>query len=250
MTSDDSDTQPGSDDSAETVPSGDEESTGPPRDPETGRFLPEEDRPAKGDGTDAAAGDPAGGSTAESADGRSAGGHESDTDQPTAGPDRGPTNGESETMSDEDHAHSTGDDREAKPNHGENATDRKDDERDAEPRGPETDTSGEVDRQTDKLDARRETPGVGAQPSTRSTDTPSATDAGAAEPRSEAVADRRGQSTGGGRGSGPADTPTPRTLFVPKPDGYPRSATVYLPSHPWLRLPSRPPTHETVSVPG
>ena len=47
---------------------------------------------------------------------------------------------------------------------------------------------------------------------------------------------------------GPSDPPASLgTVFVTHPEGYPRPRTMFLPTLPWLRLPARPPAHETVS---
>lgn len=56
------------------------------------------------------------------------------------------------------------------------------------------------------------------------------------------------QPSGGGSSPEVAERRRPGTVFVPNPNGYPRPPVTYLPTHPWLRLPSRAPTHETVSV--
>jgi len=47
----------------------------------------------------------------------------------------------------------------------------------------------------------------------------------------------------------PLAAPPRQTVFVPNPDGYPRPPTMYLPVVPWLRLPSHPPAHDTVTLP-
>jgi len=52
----------------------------------------------------------------------------------------------------------------------------------------------------------------------------------------------------GGTGTHNTTGRSPGTVFVTNPDGYPRPSTVFLPTLPWLRLPSRPPAHETVSL--
>ena len=65
-------------------------------------------------------------------------------------------------------------------------------------------------------------------------------------PEPDAAPTNRSTSTGSPDARAGSGQP-PQTVFVPNPNGYPRPATAFLPAHPWLRLPSRPPDHETVS---
>ncbi|MDS0261320.1 hypothetical protein NDI56_18120 [Haloarcula sp. S1CR25-12] len=97
------------------------------------------------------------------------------------------------------------------------------------------------DPETGRFLAKDERPEAGTDPSESAT---SEDDSTADSP---AAAEASAQSRARPRTTTTAAAP-PRTVFVPNPSGYPRPSALYLPALPWLRLPSRPPTHRTVRL--
>jgi len=198
MTSDDTNTA-GESEEGDKAPD-DAKRDVPPRDPETGKFLPRNERP----------------------------------DAPTS--DDGPTDGA-----------------EREPNA---------DKRDPEPMSEESDSEPTADE-----DASESSTGAGA-PNTELPATPDGEgDAGdetavTEQPSDETSEESQPEPTAPERGAAPtpphsggreAESPSDQELgavFLTNPNGYPRPATTFLPSHPWLRLPSRLPAHETVSSRG
>jgi hypothetical protein len=180
MTSDDSDTADGADEDTASEASSDRGTAGgQPRDPETGKFLPKDERPgAEPDEPEA-----------------------SDSEPPSESAESEPREAESQSASTESAAPVEADAPEPKPP-----------ANSAHPSEPQPDTGS-------------------ARP-TGESPTPHRTDA-ATWHRTP-------------RGSTESTVQAPRTVFVPNPNGYPRPPAVYLPALPWLRVPSRPPAHETV----
>ncbi|MBX0288401.1 hypothetical protein EGH22_18890 [Halomicroarcula sp. F28] len=92
---------------------------------------------------------------------------------------------------------------------------------------------------TDASESERETADSEATPGMQATGASAKTSAAGPEQDHEL-------STAGSAAT--AQQSSPGTVFVPNPDGYPRPPATYLPTLPWLRLPSRAPAYETVSV--
>lgn len=227
MTSDDSDTPRGNGE-----PSEESETGTPPRDPETGQFLPRDERPtdegpdANSDGSDGTDHDAPGDSTTEGEADRTVDDASPD-DHQTETANAGPSSGEREPepMPDEP---------ESEPTAGEETTESSDEVEQAETDPP----AEEPDDTTANPETGpgEETEGTAREPA----------------PTSPSGRDRAPESTprtpeSSGREPSTASRPPTGPVFVPNPNGYPRPATVFLPAHPWLRLPARPPDHETVS---
>jgi len=196
MTSDDTDTGQGNEVDPEGTASSNQESNGPPRDPETGEFL--------------------------SKDERSEGESEPATERRET---------ESETMDDEPGTESEPRD-EAHDQVPEPTVETY--EADAEPRTVADEAQG-----TDTSAAVRETMDAGTESGVQRTASSGNEQAAGAAPHSVT-------SIAGGVAT--AQQSTSGSVFVPNPNGYPRPPATYLPMLPWLRLSSRAPAYETVSV--
>jgi hypothetical protein len=195
MTSDDSDTRREAEEDPESGAPDDGETGTPPRDPETGQFLPAAD----------------------------SNGPDPDDQQTAASGDR----------------------------------DTKAERRDPQSMSEETDPEPTADE--DPSEPSTETEGTEAEPSGTDSDSPAETDATEPDETPHEPAEVQGASLDrdAARPNPPTSTDSPaarpgtdrafQTVFVPNPNGYPRPATTFLPTHPWLRLPSRPPAHVTIS---
>jgi len=231
MTSDDTDTPRGNDEDAEESVSN-EGATTPPRDPETGQFLPKDERPdAVLDSPETAAteGEQSEGETSQTAG--------AESEAPTKERET-----ESEPMVEEQPEPGSTDE----PDEHESESTDKERETAAEAPPAESDVAPSTDV------SAAETPE--AKPDTES---PTVEPNSAPPTETTAAEHKRPQTAGtgraiatpaaGGPGAGSAGETTPRTAFVTNPNGYRRPPSTYLPTHPWLRLPSRPPEYETIS---
>jgi hypothetical protein len=227
----------------------------PARDPETGQFLPKDERP-DGDSetpdTDVKGEADSGGSTDQPTHGRA-------DDPPTAkaadepmtdGTANEPETGESEDESRGEVDESQFETTEEKPTDESTSGD--------EPR-PDGESSAESgpggDEPTNESGSGVNEPAVGGdEPAQQPGE--SSIQSSTGDPVPEAGGDREPPATTppaegsptGGTGTHTATGLSPGTVFVTNPDGYPRPSTVFLPTLPWLRLPSRPLAHETVSL--
>jgi len=220
----------------------------PARDPETGQFLAKDERP-DGDfetpDTDVKGEADSGESTDQPTHGRA-------DDPPTARaadePMTDDTADEPETGESEDE--SQFETTEEKPT---------DESASGDEQGPDDESSAESepggDEPTNESGSGVSEPAAGGggpaqQPGESNIQSPTGDPvSGAGEDREPpATTPPAGGSPTGGTGTHNTTGRSPGTVFVTNPNGYPRPSTVFLPTLPWLRLHSRPPAHETVSL--
>ena len=230
MTSDDTDTPRGNGDDDEESAS-DEARNTPPRDPDTGQFLPKDERPDD---------------TSDSPE----------TESTEAAHPEGPTDRSTQTVEGEPAPTAETRATESEPMV----------EEEPEPEPTDEAHEHESESMDEKRETEAETPPVAsdAEPSTEvsapetpDTDSPTAEPAGEPSTETAAADSKRAQAAGAeqttatpsarGANARPPGETTPKIVFTTNPNGYARPPTAYLPTHPWLRLPSRAPEFETVS---